>query len=154
MTIYLYGVVEFLAINISIQVAWYYIATYPSWDTYLHGEFTTTLYDSHFYITIIWIECLLLEGDFLSADIQSCGISHKEVYVNRVILHSIHIAWYRRYEAADVTWAAGTAKPRLAGILLFCCTRERIWIEETIALNRDAREDTIIQRAFEDIIVL
>src|SRR5438128_2487095 len=61
----------------------------------------------------------------------------------------IDIAGDRRYEARDVAGAAGDAEPGLA--LMLALRFERIRIEEALAVERNAGDEAIVERALHHV---
>src|SRR5690606_25652843 len=82
--------------------------------------------------------------------------AYKEVDVYVAAPYTVHVPGNRWDEPRDVDRAARRAEPRLA----FGCAvvaqvlpvrLERVRIEEPVALHRDAREEAVVDHAFEDV---
>src|SRR3954451_6078649 len=65
-----------------------------------------------------------------------CGAGGKKVDVQRVALMRVHITRDRSDKASDVARTTSHAKPGAA--LVVADGRERVWIEEEFAIERDA----------------
>ena len=145
-------VAESLVVAVLIEVAWDHLIAHPTRDADVEGKVATTLLHGQHDIAIVGIGGLLLQGEDTLADLQGCRIAHKEIHKDIVVLHGIDIARERRDETADVGRTAGAAEPSLT--LMLTDGLERIGIEERTTIERHARDQTVVERAFEHIVIL
>ena len=138
LAVYGYCVSRLLCIAILVKVARYYLVANPSRYTDQEvGILHTALLHSNLDIAIPRILGSLLQNYILAIHLDGRCIAGKEIHVDIVILHAIEITRNRRDEAAQITWAAGTSKPRLAGSVVICIegilaiARQWVRIEET-----------------------
>ena len=151
LAVYGYGVCWLLCIAILVKVARYYLVANPSRNTDQEvGILHTALLHSNLDVAVPRILGSLLQNHILAIHLDGRCITGKEVYIDVVILHTIEITWNRRDEAAQVTRAAGTAEPWLAGGVaisiegILAVARQWVRIEESAAIHAHTRDDTII----------
>jgi len=151
LAVYSYCVSRLLCIAILVKIARYYLVANPSRNTDQEiGILHTALLHSNLDVAVPRILGSLLQNHILAIHLDGRCITGKEVYIDVVILHTIEITRHRRDEAAQVTWAAGTSEPRLAGGVaigiegILAVARQWVRIEETTAIHAHTRNDTII----------
>ena len=156
-----YAISRLLGIAILVKIARHHLVANPSWNTNQEiGILHTTLLHSNLDIAIPRILGSLLQNYILAIHLDGRCIAGKEIHVDIVILHAIEIARNRRDEAAQITWAAGTSKPRLAGSVVICIegilaiARQWVRIEETTTIHTHTRNDTIIQTTLQTVDIL
>ena len=116
LAVYGYAISRLLGIAILVKIARHHLVANPSRNTDQEvGFLYATLLHSNLDIAVPRILGSLLQNHILAIHLDGRCIADKEVNVNVVILHAIEITWNRRDEAAQVTRAAGTSKPWLAG---------------------------------------
>ena len=86
-------------------------------------------------------------GGLLDADLAAFGFNRGfaldvKVHIDIVGLRSIHIKRYGSDEAGNIAGTAGASEPSLT--LMFAHRLERIVVEELVARERNARDDTIV----------
>src|SRR3954451_20059602 len=75
-------------------------------------------------------------------------ITHKEINVERIPLLRVHVAGYGRRESCDIAGTAGDPKPGTA--LMLTIRFERIGIEVGLTIERNARDQAIVEGSLED----
>ena len=80
------------------------------------------------------------------------GAGREEVDPDGVAALRVDVAGHRGHEAGDVAGTAGHAEPRAARVL--AVRFERIRVEERLAVERDAGDQAVVERALHDVDVL
>ena len=116
LAVYGYAISRLLGIAILVKIARHHLVANPSRNTDQEvGILYAALLHSNLDIAVPRILGSLLQNHILTIYLDGRCIAGKEIHIDIVVLHAIEITWNRRDEAAQVTWAAGTSKPWLAG---------------------------------------
>ena len=151
LAVYGYAISRLLGIAILVKVARHHLVANPSRNTDQEvGILYAALLHSNLDIAVPRILGSLLQNHILAIHLDGRCIAGKEIHIDIVVLHAIEITRNGRDETAQVTWAAGTSEPRLAGgvaigiELILAIARQWVWIEESATIHAHTRDDTII----------
>ena len=150
-SVHFHAVTQLLAIHIVVEVAWNYLTAYPAWNTDFQGKLTVGFLHCHCHVAVPRVVGALLQCHLLTSHLNRGLVAGEQVDVERVVLHCIDILRKGWNKACGVARTAGTAEPSLT--LMLAHTLKWIWIEELAAVDADTADHTIVERAFQGVII-
>ena len=150
-----FGAVYRNAISLSLVCKWVEICGYgsvlrPSGDTHTQSKLLFFFgSDGNTYLSVPRIACSLFHIYFITFRFNIRLALDKEIDIHIIALSGIHIIRYGSHETGYVARTAGTSEPVLA--LMLPHGFQRIVIEELVTAEWYARNDSVIQRAFQHI---
>ena len=142
-----------LVVGVLVEVAGHGLVAEPARDADFQVELAhTVLVDGQHGLAVPRVVGPLGQRQLLAPDAECRGVREKQVHVDILLFHGIDVAGQRGDEAADVRRTAGAAEPCLA--LVLAHRLQGVGIEETVALQRDTRNQAVVERALQHVVVL
>ena len=93
LSVYCDGVIQFLSVSITIQVAGHYLAFHPTWNSHHQFElFCAGIGHLDGNITVPWILGCLFQCHLFTCYGNGSGVAGKQIHIEFVILYGIHIS--------------------------------------------------------------